>query len=87
MTAPFRTQLGESVKLLVGVLTVLTLIVSVALSFAALSERLSLVEARADNHEASLTKTEQALVEMKDVLWGVRQDVAVIKQIVITANP
>lgn len=84
MPEAFRTQLGESVKLLVGVLTVLTLIVSVALSFAALSERLSLVEAKADDHDASLLADEKLLIEMKDMLWVVRQDVAVIKQVLVS---
>lgn len=79
MQPSFRSQLGDAVKLLVGALTVIGFLTGVVLAYAALDQRLALVEARADDQDTNAEKTDTILIDIKDTLYEVRQDVAVIK--------
>lgn len=79
MQPSFRAQLGDAVKLLVGALTIIGFFTGVVLAYAALDQRLALVEARADDQDTTAVKTDSLLNDIKDTLYLVRQDVAVIK--------
>lgn len=87
MAQPFWNQLGDGVKILVGIITIAGVLVGAVLYFSSLNERTSLLEARADRIETQNTQVESSLEIIKEILGQMREDVAVIKNVLqITPN-
>ena len=82
MAQPFWNQLGDGVKILVGVVTLAGVLVGSVLWFASVSERTAALEVRADKLEDQSTKIETLLVSLKDIIIQVKEDVAVIRSVI-----